>query len=429
MSNALKICLVYFTFSFLWIYFSDNLLLYLNLSKETLTFIQTIKGLAFIVITTLLLYILIKNTLSKIEKIAEEKEKIINTIASPIIIFNEEGEVIKVNHAVEKLTGYKLKELNHIKKFEKLDKGDNKNSLLDTFSSLYKINTAIDNGEFNIKTKDNTTLIWHFKSAPYGIKDNKRVIISNALDVTQVRSKEKLLMQQSKMAAMGEVLENIAHQWRQPLSTISSASTGIKLQHELGVLKDEMFFESLDIINNSSQFLSKTIDDFRSFFKPDQEKQYFNFDDVFEKVKMIINSKFKTEEIELIKTSDETEVLNYSNALIQVLINIFNNSKDAFIENNIDKRVIFIDAYKEKDNLIIKIKDNAGGISKDIIDKVFEPYFTTKHKTHGTGIGLYMCEEIVTKHMQGKIEVQNEEFTFEKNIYKGTLFTIELALL
>ena len=428
MSNALKICLVYFTFSFLWIYFSDNLLLYLNLSNETLTFIQTIKGLAFIVITTLLLYILIKSTFLKIEKIVDEKEKIINTIASPIIIFNEDGEIIKLNKAVCEITGYSFKEIDHIKKWSKIDQ-DNKNSIVSTLSSLYNINETVDNGEFNIKTKDGKNLIWHFKSAPYGIKENKRVIISNALDVTQVRSKEKLLMQQSKMAAMGEVLENIAHQWRQPLSTISSASTGIKLQHELGVLKDEMFFESLDIINNSSQFLSKTIDDFRSFFKPDQEKQYFNFDDVFEKVKMIIINKFKNEEIELIKTSDETEVLNYSNALIQVLINIFNNSKDAFIENNIDKRVIFIDAYKEKDNLIIKIKDNAGGISKDIIDKVFEPYFTTKHKTHGTGIGLYMCEEIVTKHMKGKIEVQNEEFTFEGNSYKGTLFTIELALL
>ncbi|WP_419774689.1 ATP-binding protein [Halarcobacter sp.] len=428
MSNALKICLVYFTFSFLWIYFSDNLLLYLNLSNETLTFIQTIKGLAFIVITTLLLYILIKSTFLKIEKIVDEKEKIINTIASPIIIFNEDGEIIKLNKAVCEITGYSFKEIDHIKKWSKIDQ-DNKNSIVSTLSSLYNINETVDNGEFNIKTKNGKNLIWHFKSAPYGIRENKRVIISNALDVTQVRSKEKLLMQQSKMAAMGEVLENIAHQWRQPLSTISSASTGIKLQHELGVLKDEIFFESLDIINNSSQFLSKTIDDFRSFFKPDQEKQYFNFDDVFEKVKMIIINKFKNEEIELIKTSDETEVLNYSNALIQVLINIFNNSKDAFIENNIDKRVIFIDAYKEKDKLIIKIKDNAGGISKDIIDKVFEPYFTTKHKTHGTGIGLYMCEEIVTKHMQGKIEVQNEEFTFEDNSYKGTLFTIELALL
>jgi len=428
MSNALKICLVYFTFSFLWIYFSDNLLLYLNLSNETLTFIQTIKGLAFIIITTLLLYILIKSTLLKIEKIIEEKEKIINTIASPVIIFNEEGEVIRVNKAVKEITGYSFKEINHINKWSKIDQ-DNKNSLINTLTSLYDIKKTIDNGEFNIKTKDGKNLIWHFKSAPYGIKNNKRVIISNALDVTQVRSKEKLLMQQSKMAAMGEVLENIAHQWRQPLSTISSASTGIKLQKEIGVLNDEMLIESLDIINHSSQFLSKTIDDFRSFFKPEQEKQYFNFDDVFEKVKMIVNSKFKTEEIELIKTSDETEILNYSNALIQVLINIFNNSKDAFIENKIDKRFIFVDALKKDDNLIIKIKDNAGGISSDIIDKVFEPYFTTKHKTHGTGIGLYMCEEIVTKHMLGKIEVQNEEFTFEDTNYKGTLFTIELPLL
>lgn len=428
MSNALKICLVYFTFSFLWIYFSDNLLLYLNLSNETLTFIQTIKGLAFIIITTLLLYILIKSTLLKIEKIVEEKEKIINTIASPVIIFNEEGEVIRVNKAVKEITGYSFKEINHINKWSKIDQ-DNKNSLINTLTSLYDIKKTIDNGEFNIKTKDGKNLIWHFKSAPYGIKNNKRVVISNALDVTQVRSKEKLLMQQSKMAAMGEVLENIAHQWRQPLSTISSASTGIKLQKEIGVLNDEMLIESLDIINHSSQFLSKTIDDFRSFFKPEQEKQYFNFDDVFEKVKMIVNSKFKTEEIELIKTSDETEILNYSNALIQVLINIFNNSKDAFIENKIDKRFIFVDAFKKDDNLIIKIKDNAGGISSDIIDKVFEPYFTTKHKTHGTGIGLYMCEEIVTKHMLGKIEVQNEEFTFEDTNYKGTLFTIELPLL
>ena len=142
----------------------------------------------------------------------------------------------------------------------------------------------------------------------------------------------------------------------------------------------------------------------------------------------VIGSKFTNENIEFINEIENINILNDNNALIQVFINLFNNSKDAFIEKNLSNRLIFIKTNMQKDKIIIEIKDNAGGISENIINKVFEPYFTTKSKSLGTGIGLYMSEEIIVKHMDGTIEVENVEFDYNKEKQKGTKFTITLPL-
>ena len=240
--------------------------------------------------------------------------------------------------------------------------------------------------------------------------------------------KENILNHQSKMAAMGEMIENIAHQWRQPLSLISTAATGAKLKKDFKQLSDEEFNETMDIINNSAQHLSNTIDDFRNFFNNDKEISTFDINIPIEKVLYLVSSKLKNREIKIIKDTQEINISGLSNEFIQVLLNIINNTLDAFKENNVKDKFIFIDAYKKNKKLILKIKDNAGGIKEEIINRIFEPYFTTKHKSQGTGIGLYMSIEIIEKHMNGHLTVSNEEYIYDNIKCKGAQFVIELPI-
>jgi len=427
-SPAFIIAFTYFIISFIWILFSDKILYNLSLDKEVINTLQTLKGWFFITITSLLLYFLMKIALNKSKKEKNDLERIFNSLATPIMIINEDGEILKINKILEELSGYKYKEINTIEKWTNLAYGENAEEVKKNVDTLYDKQTIIDNGDYTITTKSGKKIVWHFNTTSYGIKDGKKTIIATALDITNIKEKEKMLMQQSKMAAMGEILENIAHQWRQPLSTISTAATGIKLQNELDTLNDEILNNSMDAINNSAQYLSKTIDDFRGFFKPNQKKEYFKINHTFEKIMMIIGNKYKIENIHFIKDIENFQILNYNNALIQVFLNLFSNSQDAFIEKNTKEKFIFIDVYNDEYSAVIQIKDTAGGIPNKIINKIFEPYFTTKHEGKGTGIGLYMSEEIITKHMKGTISVENKQFTFKNKTYTGAMFTITLPL-
>jgi len=241
--------------------------------------------------------------------------------------------------------------------------------------------------------------------------------------------KENILNHQSKMAAMGEMLENIAHQWRQPLSLISTAATGAKVKKDFGTLSDSDFYETMDMINHSTQHLSNTIDDFRNFFNHDKEISSFDINLPIDKVLYLVSSKLKNRHIKIIKNTREINISGLANEFIQVLLNIINNSLDAFEEHKQQKdKFIFIDVHKEENNLVLKIKDNAGGIKEEIINRIFEPYFTTKHKSQGTGIGLYMSMEIIKKHMHGTISVSNKDYTHDNIKCKGAQFKIELPI-
>jgi signal transduction histidine kinase len=238
-----------------------------------------------------------------------------------------------------------------------------------------------------------------------------------------LKEKELLLYQQSKMAAMGELLENIAHQWRQPLSLITVSSTGIQVKKEYGQLDDKFLDESLENINANAEYLSNTIDDFRNFFVTSITKEYFKIDKIIDKTLKLINLRDKDNEINIIKQIETIEVDGFKNQLLQVLLVIFNNAYDA-LENLTETKLLFIDVSKSNDLVSIVIKDNAGGINLQNIEKIFEPYFTTKHKTKGTGIGLYMAKEIVTNQLQGNLTVTNETYTYKKKEYKGAQFII-----
>ena len=250
-----------------------------------------------------------------------------------------------------------------------------------------------------------------------------------AIQVEKNREKDKILYQQSKMASMGEMLGNIAHQWRQPLSAISTAASGILIQKQFNQLTDKHMDYSLSSIVRNTQLLSQTIDDFKDFYKKDKKKNNFVIEDLIQKVLTLIDANLKNKDIEIIKNIEVITICTYENELVQSILNIINNARDALVELPNEKRkCIFINIYKQNAELIIEIKDSAGGINEDVIHKVFEPYFTTKHKAQGTGIGLYMTHEIITEHLLGSIDVINTSYSYKNSEYEGALFTIRLPL-
>jgi len=249
-----------------------------------------------------------------------------------------------------------------------------------------------------------------------------------SLETNNRIKQEKLLHNQTKMASMGEMILNIAHQWRQPLSIISTSATGVKLQKELNCLEDKEFYSAMDNINDSAQYLSQTIDDFRNFLVPSIEVNEFDICESINNTLKLISPSFKSNDITIENKCDHITIKSLQNELIQVLMNLLKNSKDVLIENNIQLKYIEIKNYTKENFIFIEVKDNAGGVDEKIIDKIFEPYFTTKHKAQGTGIGLYMSSEITHKKLKGELFVENIIFNIDKKQYKGAKFTIKLPI-
>ena len=278
----------------------------------------------------------------------------------------------------------------------------------------------------NIRSDYNifTILIKNFKYMQKSIIDNEE---SLKQQIVQNQQKDKILNEQSKMAAMGEMIGNIAHQWRQPLSAISTAATGIIIQKEYNMFEEDKLVKTCSIINDNAQYLSRTIDDFKNFIKGDRTKKIFNLNNNIESFLHLVDSSIKNNQIKIIlDLQEDIQIDGYENELIQCLINIFNNAKDALKEKNIGERLIFISTYINEDKTIIKIKDNAGGIQPEVLPHVFEAYFTTKHKSQGTGLGLNMTYNLIVNGMSGNIEVKNITYEYEGNNYSGAEFFISL---
>ena len=278
------------------------------------------------------------------------------------------------------------------------------------------------------------TYYWSIK-LPYLLEDNTRAVIGFSTDITQlkeqakeIKEKDTILHQQAKNIALGEMLENIAHQWRQPLSAISSITSGIKLKKLAGVYDEKDLAKELQSITNAVNFLSETIDYFRGFMKDDNLKTTFKIEDIINKTLELILVDLKNHDIQIVTSFEDEEIHSYQNEFIQILINLISNAKDAFHENNIKEKIIFIEAKKENNFLNLKIKDTAKGIEEKNIDRIFEPYFTTKHKSQGTGIGLFMCQQIAIKSLKGKLSVSNCNYSHDKKNYTGACFTLSIPL-
>ena len=309
---------------------------------------------------------------------------------------------------------------------------DDKNRVNTIFDKLFKEKVS---HEIIHRIKVKNKIKWVNNQSEVFIEKNNTIVIGTLQDITEKYEKDKkieeqsqLLFNQSKMAAMGEMIENIAHQWRQPLSAISTSASGLKIESEYDLLDSKKLGNSLDNIIDNTTYLSNTIEDFRKYFVKDKVRTRCNIRVIYQNTIKLLKPKFDSLDIEIIDDCDELYCNTLENELVQCLMNILNNAHDALVKNNISRKLIFIKVYKKYDNAIISITDNAGGISEDIIHKVFEPYFTTKHKAQGTGIGLYMTQEIVSKHLDGFIKVDNIDLNFESVKYKGVNFSISLPL-
>jgi len=237
----------------------------------------------------------------------------------------------------------------------------------------------------------------------------------------ELKHKDDLLIAQSKHAAMGEMISMIAHQWRQPLSIISMSANNILADIELDIINNNSLENEMKEIINQTQELSQTIDDFRNFFKPIKSSEITSIEKVFNSTFKVIGKSLENNNVNVTTSYNSTkEIKTYSRELMQVFINILNNAKEALVDNNIKNRTINIEVNDQQDNgVIVSICDNAGGIDKDILPKIFNPYFSTKHKKNGTGLGLYISKTIVEKHLNGIIRAYNGE--------NGACFIIELS--
>jgi len=246
-------------------------------------------------------------------------------------------------------------------------------------------------------------------------------------EVRKNKIKDNQIFEQSKLASMGDMIGNIAHQWRQPLSIISTSATGIQLQKELNSLSDEKLFKACENINEQAQYLSATIDDFKNYIKGERVLENFDINSCVKSFINLIESSAKDNNIKLVLNLNEGLFIDgYRNELQQCLINIYNNAKDALEENNVSSKLFIINTYKSDDKIIITLHDNASGISDEIINNIFEPYFTTKHKNMGTGLGLHMAYNLIVDGMNGDISVYNDTLEHNDIKYTGARFVIKL---
>jgi PAS domain S-box-containing protein len=313
----------------------------------------------------------------------------LNTTITPILDENDEiKEFIAIRYDV-------TEEVELKKRLEKKD------------IELEELNKDLENRIFS-KTKELKELN---KTLEHRVKE----------EIKKNEEKQKLLFLQSRMASLGQMLGNIAHQWRQPLTELNLTLFNMKKFFNTNEKEklDELYLESKNLIST----MSSTIDDFSNFFNPQKDKKSFEIKEAVDDAVLIL--KKVIEDITLsIDVPLNYQVVGVLNELTQVIINLIQNSKDAFILNNINNKIIEISLSEEKilnkNYVKLKIKDNAGGISKDNLDKIFDPYFTTKHKSQGTGLGLFMSKMIIEKSLEGEL--------VHKNFKNGSTFTIIIPL-
>ncbi len=262
-------------------------------------------------------------------------------------------------------------------------------------------------------------------------KGNIEAYVAIRLDITDSvhlkdelensRKKDKTMLHQSKLAQMGEMISMIAHQWRQPLTAISSNSGDLYMKIILDNYSKDYFIKKLEKIDDLSQHLSKTIDDFRGFYKEDKEKIDINFSTMVEGALNIVSTSIENQNIQL--TTDfrcEEKIKTYPNEIRQVILNLIKNAEDVLLDKNIKDPNIYIRTYDDEKFSYFEINDNAGGIPNNILGNIFDPYFSTKIQKDGTGLGLYMSKIIIEDHCCGELLVSNDT--------KGAVFTIKIPI-
>ncbi len=355
-------------------------------------------------------------------------EKIIDTIPFPIFFKDEKGKFIMLNNTFSRLYGFRDKE-------ELIGKVSYK--LLDkkyAQKCIVRDHKAFENGE--VKQEEQVILDngkkYYFdviivKLAYMGLF-KKSFLLGVAIDITEIKTLnlqleerikkelesklnvEKLLIQQSKMAEMGNMLSVILHQWKQPLSVISVISSGMQMQMEFEDKTDnEKLKKSFEEITEQVNFMTDTANDFKEFFSPSKQNQHFKISKAVRKIEKLLSHRIRTLNVSLVYKMDESlELYGFENDFAQVVLNLINNSLDAFKNKDIESKQITIESYKEDPKTVLAVRDNAGGIPEKLLpEKIFEEYLTTKGE-EGTGIGLSICKKIINENFKGDLIAFNE---------------------
>ena len=373
---------------------------------------------------------------------------------APILIdaFDKNGKVILWNKECEKVFGWTLSELEKIEDPIKLFYPDPliRENILKAYSEndiTYKewhpmtkdgrkiitkwANIKFSNNEiihigFDITEQKNNELAINQKTIQLKFAKKELEELNNSLEekiedeIIKNTKQQMVLMHQSKLVQMGEMIENIAHQWRQPLAQINSLVLLIDVTLEKNKFTNSIVESKLNEIESLTKYMSKTINDFKNFFDPNKEKNTFLIKDSIQKAYEIVNGLIDFHHIEVnMNIEKELKCYSYSEELQQVILIILNNSIEALIFKKISSPQILINAYTIDDFIIINIEDNALGIKIDYLEKIFEPYFTTKSKSQGTGLGLYMAKMIIENGLLGHLSVENKS--------NGASFTIKIS--
>ena len=335
---------------------------------------------------------------------------LLNAIESPIFWQNKDGKIIDSNKKFcnflslqsEDIYGKKLKDFK-----------DNENalkllSIFDKYKENKKLNTL-----FKFKTSKNEKKIYFIKQASYCDSKTKETgTVTIFTDITKEKEFElereknqEFVIQQSKLAEIGEIFSSIAHQWKSPLVEITTIAQESFYSSNSNTNEDESYVKD---IMTQVDYMNKTINDFQNFIVPSNEKKVFDAKESIDSILQIVSHNIKYNYIDVdikVFENTNTNIYGYRNEFMQSTLNIINNAKDELLKNDLKNRKIDIEFYNEDDKLIIKIQDNAGGIEKAKIKKIFKPYYSTKKDGHG--IGLYMAKMIIEDKMDGKIEVEN----------------------
>ncbi|RXJ98426.1 hypothetical protein CRU98_10345 [Arcobacter sp. CECT 8986] len=364
------------------------------------------------------------------QTVNEVEDKLIKTlsIVNKYIIMsktNKEGIITEVSEGFCEVAGYKKDEL--LGRPHNIIRHPDMNSLL--FKQMWQtiLSGKIWHGEIKNKKKDGSNY-WVYATIEPIFDKVQNIVGFYAIsqDITSKKEYEEqqnILIEQSKSAAMGEMISMIAHQWRQPLQAVSILIQKLPLMKMIdGEITDDVINQVVDDVGIQLEYMSKTIDDFRDFFKPNKEKEIIRISSLINRTVEFLSYMLKVDAISLnLKIDDDVVLKIHINEIVQVLINIIKNARDIMVEKKIEDSLINIHCYCNDNFLVVDIEDNAGGIPENIISKVFEPYFSTKEKKNGTGIGLYMSKTIIEQHSLGKLSVSNSDL--------GAVFKIELPLI
>lgn len=356
---------------------------------------------------------------------------LIQTSPIPFFVKTIDGNYIDVNKTWIEFTGFSKEEIVGKSVYDVAPK-DIADIYFEQDKKVFDLeeNPQIYQSKVVNKNSKKEYSVMFYKSAFFDDNGNVKGLIGSLLDLTKIKEleeekikREKLIIEQTKFAQMGEMLENIAHQWRQPLSIISTIASGTKLNFTYNNINQEETIKNLDVLVDTVNYLSDTINDFKEFIKEDRELKTIILQKKIDDIMKIVDASLNYNHIKVYKNyknCEDIKVKLLQGELTQVIINLLNNSKDALKTIEMEDKWIKIDLLEENEKAIIIIEDNAGGIKEEIITKIFNPYFTTKHQFHGTGLGLYMSKNIIEKHIKGKIYVKNSEF--------GAKFYIEIPL-